>query len=132
MAFTEAQKVLIRRYLEFPLGYYSESPLEGMMDKVGGIAVEQASVETTLASLALVETAIATSGTSSSVTGALKEIVGDVGWYSPMESGGVTTNRDYGRALLNRLAVAFLGSDHECALGYFSGARGRDGEMALG
>ena len=35
-----------------------------------------------------------------------------------------------GRLLV--LAVAFLGSDHECALGYFSGARGRDGEMALG
>lgn len=134
MAFSEAQKVLIRRYLEFPLGYYYSSPLEGMMDKVGGNAVEQASVETTLASLALVETAIASSGTSSATQGPLKAITGDVEWYDITDenSGAGVRTPEYGRALLHRLAVAFLGPEHGLALGYFSGARSRGGEMALG
>ena len=134
MAFTETQKDQIRQYLGFAAGFYdSHHRLEGMLDKVGASAVEQAGVEAIMAKIVLVEAAVATGGTSSSATGSLKEIIGDVSWYSVGESeGAVTTARDFGKILINRLAARFGFRRDELPSDYFGSGGWSGGEMALG
>lgn len=134
MAFTATQKDQIRQYLGFAAGYYDlNTRFESMLDTVGADAVAQASVEAILTKLALVETAVASGGTSSSATGALKAITGDVEWFSPEESAGnVTSSRDYGNILINRLAARFGFTRDELPSDYFGEGGWRGGEMALG
>ena len=134
MAFTATQKDTIRQYLGFAAGFYDlNTRFESMLDTIGSDSVAQTSVEAILTKLATVETAIASSGSSTSTTGALKEITGDVAWYPPEDSGGSSIAApEYGRALLNRLAERFFGQGHGLPLNYFSGATGGGGEMLLG
>lgn len=132
--FNATQKDQIRQYLGFAAGFYDlNTRLESMMDTVGADSVAQASVEAIMAKIVLVEAAVASGGTSSSATGSLKEIIGDVSWYSTEESGGaVTTARDYGNILINRLAARFGFTRQELPSDYFGEGGWRGGEMALG
>jgi hypothetical protein len=132
MAFTEAQKITIRGYLGRPLGRYQyNTAFESMLDKIGGVAAEQTAVEAILTELATVSTAIASSGSSSSATGPLKAITGDVEWYQPSDSGSGSslTSLQYGRVLVGRLARA-LGTEPEGD--YFGASLNFSNEMALG
>lgn len=140
MAFTETQKDQIRQYLGFAAGYYQyNTPLESMMDKVGGNSVEQASVETLLTAIAAIDTAIASTVTSGVTTGALKAVVGDVEWYNYTESGGsevLIPPKQRGKMLVARLAKRFGYTIREltaagCSPWFFEMAPGA-GEMALG
>jgi hypothetical protein len=140
MGFSDAQKDQIRQYLGFAAGYYQyNTPLESMMDKIGLSTVEQASVETLLASIASIDTAIASTVTSGVTTGALKEVFQDVGWYNYQESGGAEVlipPKQRGKMLVARLAKRFGYTitellDQGCAPWFFeNGSRG--GAMALG
>ena len=134
MSFTPTQREAIRTYLGFPSAWEDLFPrLEGAMDTVGADAVKQANVEAIMAKIVLVETAVASTGTSSAATGALREITGDVGWFSPDESGGtVTSARDYGNILINRLAARFGYRRDELPSHYFGEGGSVGGEMALG
>jgi hypothetical protein len=109
MAFTDTQKDQIRKYLGYPAGYYQyNTPLEGMMDKVGGIAVEQASVEAILTELATVDAALADSGTTTTVSGALKR-ADDIEFYPAGSSStmGAIGAMNRGRMLVERLRQRF-------------------------
>lgn len=134
MSFTTTQKDQLRQYLGFPAAYLDlNTRFESMLDTIGADAVAQAGVEAIMAKIVLVEAALATGGTSSEVRGSLKEITGDVGWYPISESeGSVTTNRDYGRMLINRLAARFGFTRDELPSDYFGSGGWRGGEMALG
>lgn len=132
MAFTDAQKVSIRRYLGYPLGFYDLNyRLESMMDKVGASAVEQAAVETILAELVTVDAAIATAGASASSAGSLKAIVGDVEWYNTTTESNTSSIDALGRGkmLIERLRQSF---GVELGGRYFGTAPPFAGEMALG
>ena len=132
MAFTDAQKVSIRRYLGYPLGFYdSNYRLESMMDTVGASAVEQAAVETILAELVVVDTAIAAAGSTTSTAGSLKAIVGDVEFYNTTtESNSATVDAlSRGKMLVERLRQSF---GVELGGRYFGTAPPFSGEMALG
>lgn len=131
MAFTDAQKVSIRRYLGYPLGYYQLSTaLESMMDKVGGVATEQSAVETILAELVTIDALVATSGASASTLGSLKR-ADDIEWFNTTtESNGISVNSlGRGKMLIERLRQAFgvplMGK-------YFGTTAPVDSEMALG
>lgn len=134
MAFTATQEDQIRQYLGFAAGFYDlNTRFESMLDTIGADAVAQASVEAIMAKIVLVEAAVATGGTSSEARGSLKAIVGDVEWYGLNESeGAVTTSRDYGRMLINRLAARFGFTRDELPSDYFGEGGWRGGEMALG
>ncbi len=134
MAFTPTQRETIRTYLGFPSAWEDLFPrLEGAMDTVGADSVKQTNVEAILTKIAAVDVIINSSGSSSSIQGALKAITGDVEWYSPDESGGSVTNaEDYGHILINRLAARFGFSRSELPSHYFGKGGGRTGEMALG
>jgi hypothetical protein len=131
VAFTEAQKVSIRRYLGYPLGGYQyNTPLESMMDKVGSIAVEQAAVETILTEMVSVDATIASGAASTSSLGSLKR-ADDIEWYNTTtESNNASTDaRTRGKMLIERLRQCFgvpLNGR------YFGTSPPNDGEMALG
>lgn len=134
MAFTDAQKVSIRRYLGHPLGYYDLNyRLESMMDKVGSSAVEQAAVETILAELVTVDVALASSGSTSTVTGALSKL-DEIEWHPPTTE-TISANVDAmsrGKMLVRRLAQAF-GGQQMIRENYFATGIGfGGGEMLLG
>jgi hypothetical protein len=140
MPFTDTQKDQIRQYLGFAAGYYQyNTPLESMMDKVGGVVVEQTSVETLLTAISAIDVAIASTVTSGVTTGALKAVVGDVEWYNYTESGGsevLIPPKQRGKMLVGRLAKRFGYTvaellDQGCAPWFFELAAGRN-EMALG
>jgi hypothetical protein len=134
VAFTPTQEDQIRQYLGFAAGFYDlNTRFESMLDTIGADAVAQSGVEAIMAKIVLVEAAVASGGTSSEARGSLKEIVGDVGWYSIQESqGAVTTARDYGRILINRLAARFGFTRDDLPSDYFGEGGWRGGEMALG
>lgn len=132
MAFSDAQKVAIRRYLGYPLGYYQyNTALESMFDKIGAIAAEQAAVETILAELVTIDAALAGSGAAGSATGMLKK-VDEVEFYDGTQSAGFVAPGalDRGRTLIERLRQCFgvelfgdyfgrssLGNNYELGLG---------------
>ena len=140
MAFADAQKISIRRYLGYPLGYYQyNTPLESMIDKVGGVPAEQAAVEAILAELVTVDTAIAAGGSAagSGTYGALKQ-VDEVQFYSAKDSllqaSDVITAMKRARMLVGRLADTMGGRDIIQA-DYFGtgfGGGGRCFEMHMG
>jgi len=134
VSFTDTQKVAIRRYLGFPLGFYSYNPLfEGMLDKIGGVPEEKAAVETVLTELATIDALIAASGASSSSMGSLKK-ADDVEWYNTTtESNTASVNAPQrGRMLINRLAAVFGLKTSDLPSLYFSSGSSGGGEMALG
>jgi hypothetical protein len=131
MAFSDAQKVSIRRYLGYPLGYYQlNTALESMMDKIGAIAVEQAAVETILTELVTVDTALAASGSTTSTMGGLKK-VDEIEWYdtTTQSTSAVVDALARGKMLVERLRQCF--GVPLCGR-YFASAPPRDSEMALG
>lgn len=131
MAFTDTQKVSIRRYLGYPLGYYQlNTALESMMDKIGAIAVEKTAVETILTELVTVDAAVGTSGTSTQTMGSLAQ-VDEIKWH-PVTSDSQSVSIDAlsrGKMLIERLRQCFgvplMGR-------YFSSAAPVDSEMLLG
>lgn len=136
MAFTEDQKNQIRIYLGFPAGwYFLDVRLEGMMDKVGQSAIEQASVETIMASIAALDVAISNQSASGFTLGSLKR-ADDVELYDYVASGGAATivpPKMRGNWLINRLAARFGYRRDELLSDYFGAAGGIGaGEMALG
>lgn len=134
MAFTAAQKVSIRRYLGFPLGYYDlNSRLEGMMDTVGASAPEQAAVESILTELATIDAALATAGTATSSAGTLAQ-VDEIRWH-PVTAESQSVSIDAmarGKMLINRLAASFGFKTDELPSLYFAKGSSRGNELALG
>ncbi len=139
MAFTDAQKRDIRKYLGVPFGFYTfTSRLESMMNLVGDNATDKAEIDGWLTELAALDAAIATaaSGSASSATyGALKK-ADEVEFYSPKDSvGAVTTSisaTERGRTLIARLARAFGVSDCLPICDYFSRASSAGAPIQLG
>lgn len=131
MAFNEAQKISIRRYLGYPLGFYDlNTRLESMIDKVGSSAAEQAAVETILAELVTVDAALASSGSSSTTTGGLKKL-DEIEWYD-VTTETVASTVDAltrGKMLVERLRQCFA---VPLAGRYFGTAAPTNGEMLLG
>jgi hypothetical protein len=131
VAFTDAQKISVRRYLGYPLGYYQyNTALESMFDKIGAIAAEQAAVETILAELVTVDATLATGGTSATALGMLKQ-VDEVQFYDGVQSSGYIAPGAMQRArmLVERLRQCFgvvLFAD------YFAQYSPRSNEMQLG
>lgn len=131
MAFTDAQKISVRRYLGYPLGYYQyNTALESMFDKIGAIAAEQAAVETILAELVTVDAVLAAGGASGSAVGMIKQ-VDEVQFYDGVSSRGYIAPGalQRGRTLVERLRQCFgvaLFAD------YFAEYAPRSNEMCLG
>jgi hypothetical protein len=130
VAFTDAQKISIRRYLGYALGGYQyNTGFESMLDKIGAIAAEQSAVETILTELATVDARIATSAGSTSL-GSLKR-ADDIEWYNTTTESSTASVDALGRGkmLIERLRQCFgvpLGGR------YFGTAPPLDPEMALG
>lgn len=104
MAFTEAQKVKIRFYLGFPDVFrYANTRLESAIDVIGGRAETQTEVESVLARLVVIETAIE----SSLSTAGLKRAE-DVEWYQGGAAGTqIEGKRAEGKAYCSRLSIIF-------------------------
>jgi hypothetical protein len=107
VAFTNTQKVSVRRYLSFPLGLYQYNTwFESMFDKIGGVLEEQAAVESILAELDAVDAALGQSALSGA-KGALKA-VDEIEWYAPKDSMiKVVGLVERGHMLCKRLAQCF-------------------------
>jgi hypothetical protein len=134
VSFNSAQKVAIRRYLGFPLGYYQyNTPFESLMDKIGSVAEEQAAVETILAELVTVDAAIAASGSTTSAAGGLRK-VDEIEFFdvttTSVESAVAAPER--GRMLVNRLAACFGLSTGDLPSNYFAQGSSGGNEMLLG
>ena len=117
MAFTEANKKDIRKYLGVPFGFYTlTSRLESMMNLVGQNATDQAEIEGWLTRLGEIDTALLGSGSSTTTAtyGALKK-VDEVEFYEPTDdsSTGASTIAlvEQGRVLIHRIARALGVSD---------------------
>lgn len=125
MAFTEAQKVKLRVYLGYPDTYQqANTRLESAIDVIGGRAATQTEVESVLASLAAVETSLASSLSSAGLKRAE-----DVEWYEGSSgSAAIDQKRSEGRRYCSRLSIIFgvpLAGD------YF-GSRGYEGDNWMG
>lgn len=98
MAFMDAQKAQIRRYLGFPDVFrYANTRLESAMDVVGGRAEVQAQVETDLAAIAAVESKLTEALTSAGI-----KKVDEVEFF---EAGQRKALRDEGRRMCGRLSI---------------------------
>lgn len=112
MAFSSSEKRSIRSFLGYSGGFRDRGVrLESMMDVVGAQTDEAAYARTILASLADIDTALASSGSTSSATyGALKKVE-EVEFFSPEQSGGATVSTlsgiEYGEVLIERLRALF-------------------------
>src|SRR5688572_30254535 len=104
MAFTEAQKVKIRLYLGYPDTFQQNNTrLESAITVVGSRADTQTEVEGILASLATLETSLASSLSSAGLKRAE-----DVEWYqSGSGSAVIDQKRSEGRRYCNRLSTLF-------------------------
>ncbi len=135
MAFNSAQKVKIRTYLGFALGFYDlNTRLESMMDTVGADADAQTHVEGILAELLTVDAALASSGSTTTSAGSLKK-VDDVEWYDTSTSttgASTVTAPERGKMLINRLAACFGFRTDELPSNYFAAGSSSGNEMALG
>ncbi len=89
MAFTEAQRIKIRKYLGIPhVNQYLDPRLEGRMDLVGANAAAQAEAETILAAIIAAETKMV-----SSLDDAGLKRADEVEWY-PGKNGAGTAGLD--------------------------------------
>lgn len=134
MAFTDAQKDDIRGYLGYALGYYQyNTPLESMMDKVGGVVSEQAKVESILTELTTIDAVLATAGGSAAATGMLKQ-VDEVQFYNATDSAGYIAPGavQRGRMLIKRLAVALGDRDGDTIQSDYFGSGTRSNSFNLG
>jgi hypothetical protein len=131
MAFSAAQKISIRRYLGYPLGFYDlNTRLESMMDKVGGSVDEQAAVVTILAELVTVDAALASSGSTSTSTGGIKKL-DEIEFYD-VTTETVSASVDAhtrGKMLIERLRQCF---GVELGGRYFGTSAPINSEMLLG
>jgi hypothetical protein len=125
MAFTDTQKKDIRKYLGVPFGFYElTTRLESMMDHVGENSTDQAEIETWLARLAEIDTALTGSEAETETFGHLKK-VDEVEFHKPGSSEDVTSSIGLvkqGRVLINRLARA-LGVDDVLPHGDYFGTK---------
>lgn len=125
MAFTEAQKVKIRFYLGFPDTFQQNNTrLESAFDVIGGRPDVQAFVETILASLATVETSVASSLSSAGLKRAE-----DIEWYqSGSGSAAISQKLSEGRRYCARLSIVF----GVPLVGDAFGTRGFEGDSWMG
>lgn len=101
MAFTDAQKAKIRRYLGYPDVFrYANTRLESAIDVIGGRAEVQALVEADLTALDAVDTKLSSVASSQ---GGLKRI-DDIEFY---EGQAVSQIQSDGRRLVGRLSITF-------------------------
>ncbi len=101
MAFTDAQKAKIRRYLGYPDVFrYANTRLESAIDVVGGRAEVQALVEADLAALDTIDAKLSSVASSQ---GGLKRI-DDIEFY---EGQAVSQIRSDGRRMAGRLSITF-------------------------
>jgi hypothetical protein len=101
MAFTDAQKAKIRRYLGYPDVFrYANSRLESAIDVIGARAEVQALVEADLTALEAIDAKLLTVASSQ---GGLKRI-DDIEFY---EGQAVSQIRSDGRRLAGRLSITF-------------------------
>lgn len=104
MAFTEAQKVKIRKYLGFPQVFDGDNyRLEGAITVIGGDATRQALVDGYLVELDALDAAIATEGASATSYGALKR-VDEVEFFAPDASTQAIDTVARARMLTGRLS----------------------------
>ena len=109
--FTATEKMKIRRYLGYSGGYRDSTiSLESMMTVVANQVDEAAYARELLVSIAAVDTALASSGSSSSATyGAVKKV--DEIEFHPITSGSGSTSTlsgvEYGEVLIERLRALF-------------------------
>lgn len=136
MAFTDAQKRDIRKYLGAPFGFYDlHTRLESMMDVIGASATDQAEVDEWLTRLGEIDDALTGSGSSTTTAtyGALAQ-VDEVKFHPPTDgtsgSGNAIALVDQGRVLIDRIARA-LGVADEFPVGDYFGTR-RPLTMAYG
>ncbi len=131
MAFSDTEADNIRKYLGYAAGYYQyNTPLEGMIVKVGANTVEKASVVSILTELATVDTVLADSGATASMSGALKR-VDDAEFYNVESSssvGGLGALKR-GRMLVERLRQRFA---VDLAGDYFASYQSPPSMLSLG
>lgn len=137
MAFTDAQKRDIRKYLGVPFGFYDlNTRLESMIVKVGSDATDQAEVDLWLTRLAEIDTALTDSSSSSTATyGSLKK-VDEIEFYEPSDDSssgaGNISLVDQGRVIIQRLARALGVSDVLPYGDYFGTSKPMGFQIALG
>lgn len=134
MAFTDAQKRDIRKYLGVPMGFYDRNTrLESMMDTIGANSTDQDEVDGWLTRLAEIDTALTSTSSTSVEYGALKA-VDEVQFYKPEDDSGTgsISLADQGRVFIDRLARAFGVADHLPAGDYFGTKNSMSFEMKLG
>lgn len=135
MAFTDAQKRDIRKYLGVPMGFYDKNTrLESMMDLVGANSTDQDEIDAWLVRLAEIDVELVTASAATSVTyGALKQ-VDEIEFHKPDGDGstGSISIVEQGRALIDRIARAFGVGDALPAGDYFGGKRPMTFSVNLG
>lgn len=98
MAFSEAQKAQIRRYLGYPDVFrYANTRLESALDVVGGRPDTQALIESDLTALAVIETQL----TNAVASGGIKK-VDEIEFF---EIGQTSKIRSDGRRICGRLSI---------------------------
>lgn len=128
MAFTDAQKMAIRKYLGVPFGFYNlTTRLESMMNLVGDNATDSAQVIAWITRLDAIDAALTgASATSTATYGALKK-VDEVEFYEPSDGASSAAGSiglvDQGRTLIGRIARALGVSDVLPHEDYFSAGR---------
>ncbi|UOF77390.1 hypothetical protein [Caudoviricetes sp.] len=138
MAFTDAQKRDIRKYMGVPFGFYELSHrLESMMGLVGGSATDAAQIVIWLDRLAEIDDALTgeAAASASASYGALKK-VDEVEFYDvtdETEAGtGTLTLVQQGRTLIGRIARAMGVSDYLPIGDYFGSQRSMGSSISLG
>jgi len=136
MAFTDAQKKDIRKYLGVPFGFYHlTTRLESMMLLVGDNATDSTQVIDWLTELAVIDERLNIDETSAAyASGSLKRIE-DIEFYGLTESGGSVGRvgfQERGKMLILRIARA-LGVDDVLPNGdYFKANQRASGMLNLG
>lgn len=107
MAFTEAQRVDLRKYLGYPDVYRQYNPrLESAFDVIGGRPDTQASIEALMVKIAAVDLAF-----SNALSLAGLKRAEEVEWYQAMVGKGISAPMAaamaLGRILIGRLSTTF-------------------------
>lgn len=119
MAYTATQREQIYQFLGYR-GTETDADLELLIDASQDGGATETTVVSILASIVAVEAAIAASGASSQVRGALKAVVGDAEFYDlPLASSRFLTTLEYGQLLIARLAARFGLEPDELPSQYF-------------
>lgn len=107
MAFTDAQKVSIRKFLGYPQVYVLSNPrLENAIDVIGGVSERQTYVAGLLGDLDTIDTVLAQAGETNAAYGAIKK-ADEVEFYDSSSSGGFASNPvRRAQTLVSRLSTA--------------------------